>query len=1029
MNYIICRINSTNTYQYLFIFDVQAHPEMNFFYISFSFLILLLLPQKTFAQGPYYTIWYSSDSNHLPQNSVKGITPDKYGFIWLSTENGLVRYDGRNFKVFNMENVKNITSNRVTYFRGNVETDSIVTLNEKTETFLINNRTVREINKTNNHKSNLTTSYIGLPGIHYAQKHNPFTIRTGNNKYVIDNNSIKQYGSGHKLLNHYNYTLKDSAQFFFNSGNIFILGKNNDYTSFSNGIIKSCSFDNSFHKKSKIYTNIPAQQCFIYSNKKLFYVKEKKGKIAPQSIFENFDLEQNNIVSLYYDESNEILYLGSSNKGLLIVKKQDFKQNATPYYHSSGTDDVYYALAEYSKSSIIASTGEIFDQNGSTNLISIDRYSDKFMLITDYRGDIWTKKGVKLYRFTKKSGFKQFKEWTFKNSLSTLFKAPDDKIWIGMFNDKGKKGSFLYHINSREINPDPKLFLKVDFATATLNTIDNKVLWCGSWKGLYKIILKDKTVSKIADIPNIQVRNINCKNSNEVWVCTYGKGFFLYKNNKTTAFPIDKEQHLLTTHCIIEDKAGFLWITTNKGMFLILKQDLLDYADKKLEKVYYHAYNKNAGFKNNEFNGGCNACGIYLNDETIFFPSMNGIVYFNPDEVKNRLPENDIYIDEIDVDHKTRFASDTLVLNRNFEKAKFFITSPYFGNLYNQNIETKLEGPVGQDWTPMTEDNVSFSNLPPGNYTLKARKLSGFGSKFISKDFCFTVAHAFWQTGWFTALLAALSLFLIYFIYKLRIRYIKYKNIQLQKQVVLQTQQLQNTIVTLRKTKDDLDRQIVNHKNLIKTITHDIKSPLKFMAITGRFLYNNFDRHEAALKDDIQAMYTSSAQLYHFVDNFLEYAKETDLNNNESEPYLLYDLVNEKISFFINIASAAKTTIINNIAQDLHLTANKQLLSIILHNLLDNAVKNTFDGVITFETFVNNKAITINIKDTGNGISDQKKHYYNNLLQNINDHKSKHKEMGLHMIIELLAIMDGKINISSTKNTGTVISLLFTVKN
>lgn len=1001
---------------------------MNFFYTFFS-LLLLIISQSTFAQTSYHTIWYSSDSNHLPQNSVKAITPDKYGYLWLSTENGLVRYNGQNFKVFNLENIKNITSNRMTFFRGNPDQDSIITLNEKAETILINNRTVKRINKSSKHKPIFSPSFIGLPGVHYARLNDTITIRTGNSKYIIDNKGIKQYNSLNRLLHQYNYTYKDSAQFFFNSGNLFIINKNNNYTSFSDGSIKTHQFDNFFSKKSKVYTNVPAQQCFIYSNKQLFYIKSSIGKITALPVFENFDLNQNNIVSVYYDEPNDILYLGSSNKGLLIIKKQDFKHNATPYYHSSGTDDVYYALAKYSENSIIASSGEIFAQNGNTSLINIDRYSDKFMLISDNNGDLWTKRGIKLYCFDKKSGFKKFRQWKFKNSLTSLFKAPDGKIWIGMFNNKGKKGSFLYNINPEEINPDPKLFLKLDFAVATLNTIDDEVLWCGSWKGLYKITLKNKTVSKVIDIPNVQVRSIYCKNPNEIWVCTYGKGFFLHKNNKTTAFPIDKEQFLLTTHCIIEDKTGFFWITTNKGMFLILKQDLLDYADSKLEKVYYHAYNKNAGFKNNEFNGGCNACGIYLNSETIFFPSMNGIVYFNPEKVKNRLPENDIYINEIDIDHKTAFASDTLTLSRNFEKAKFFINSPYFGNAYNQNIETKLEGPIGQDWTPMTEDNVSFSNLPPGNYTLKARKLSGFGSQWITKDFNFTVAHAFWQTGWFTALMITLSLLLIYFVYKLRIRYIKYKNVQLQEQVILQTQQLQNTITALRKTKDDLDRQIINHKNLIKTITHDIKSPLKFMAITGRFIYNNFDKQEATLKDDIQAMHTSSAQLYHFVDNFLEYAKETDINNNESEPYLLHNLIDEKIGFFKNIALAAKTSIINNTANDLYLTINKHLLSIILHNLLDNAIKNTFDGVVTFETSVKDKIITITVKDTGNGMNDQKIEYYNKLSLNINTPKPKYKEMGLHMIIELLAIMEGKINISSTKTTGTTISLFFTIKD
>src|SRR5690606_2443274 len=142
-------------------------------------------------------------------------------------------------------------------------------------------------------------------------------------------------------------------------------------------------------------------------------------------------------------------------------------------------------------------------------------------------------------------------------------------------------------------------------------------------------------------------------------------------------------------------------------------------------------------------------------------------------------------------------------------------------------------------------------------------------------------------------------------------------------------------------------RQNANHKKLIKTITHDIKSPLKFMAITGKYVYNKLENNNAnGLKAEIESTYTSSAQLYHFVDEFLEYAKDAD--NSESEPYFLAELVAEKISFFQNIALSKKIQLFNHISKKIIIRLNKHLVSIIIHNLLDNAIKNTNRGEIHF---------------------------------------------------------------------------------
>ncbi|MHA3789657.1 sensor histidine kinase [Flavobacterium hauense] len=994
-------------------------------------LIFLVISHISFGQENYHTEWFSADSKHLPQNSVKSITPDKYGYIWLSTENGVVRYDGQNFKTYNSENIKGLSSNRMLLFAGSIKKDSIIILNERSEILLINKRTVKSLDTVTHKKFFVVLSqdaYLINRNIS-SRKSKKIAFSVKDQTYTFSMDSMSLYNSNYKLSIQKKFPNNDSIQFFVSSGNLYTLNKRNEYSLFSEINQSYKKFGTGFTKKIKLYSNDIAQQTFLYSDDKLFFLKEVNGQIKAQLVFSNFNFQHNNIVSAYYDEINNILFLGSTNKGLLVVKPNDFSHNSTILHHSTGSDDVYYALTKFDNSNVLASTGEIFGTDGTTKLIDIGGYTDKYVVLLDKNGDVWTKKNNFLYRFSKKSNFKEHQQWEFENVINRLTKSSDGSIYIGigLYNKVPNKG-VLYIINPNEQSPSPKLLLNLDFPPSDILEINKNKLWCGTWEGLYEINLTTKKTQRVKSVGKSQVRNFYTPKTGETWICTYNNGFYLYRNGKITHMPKDRNGYLLTAHCILEDKQGFMWITTNQGLFVVKKQDLYNYADNTSKQVYYHAYNKSSGFLNNEFNGGCSPCGVNLNNETIFFPSMDGVVYFNPENAQKRQPSGDIFLDHAEADSIVYHDTQNLAFNRNFGKIKFFISSPFFGNPYNQNIESRLEGPVGQDWTPLTENNVSFSTLPPGEYKLQIRKLSGFGSKYIYKDYYFSVTPAFWQTGWFTALLIALGVLVIYISVKLRIRYIKHKNIQLEKQVVLRTQQLQSTVVTLRKTKEDLSVQVKNHKNLIKTITHDIKSPLKFIAITGKYLYNNLEKSGVIEKNDVKAIHTSSSQLYHFVDNFLEYAKETDLNNSESEPYSLHTLAHEKIAFFKNIATAAKTTLKNETDAHLFITVNRHLLSIILHNLLDNALKNTFGGTISIKSIKNDNSISISVTDTGKGMKPEMADYYSDLFKGKHEPK-KQNGMGLHMIAELSVIIAGKLTITSIEDKSTTITISFTQNN
>ena len=61
---------------------------------TMKFLSFLFLFFSYFVYCQNFTSkWFNVD-NGLTQNSIKDIVKDQYGFIWLTTENGIIRYDG-----------------------------------------------------------------------------------------------------------------------------------------------------------------------------------------------------------------------------------------------------------------------------------------------------------------------------------------------------------------------------------------------------------------------------------------------------------------------------------------------------------------------------------------------------------------------------------------------------------------------------------------------------------------------------------------------------------------------------------------------------------------------------------------------------------------------------------------------------------------------------------------------------------------------------------------------------------------------
>lgn len=136
-------------------------------------------------------------------------------------------------------------------------------------------------------------------------------------------------------------------------------------------------------------------------------------------------------------------------------------------------------------------------------------------------------------------------------------------------------------------------------------------------------------------------------------------------------------------------------------------------------------------------------------------------------------------------------------------------------------------------------------------------------------------------------------------------------------------------------------------------------------------------------------------------------------------------MIEAKKNIHDEIAKSTKTIIINQCDVNLNSEINIKIISIILQNLLDNAVKFTKNGTIKIGARVEKQKIIYWVSDNGLGMQQDVLDYYTNLSKNEDPEKLilSTYGIGLHLVHELLNILKGKIKFDSTINQGTTITI------
>jgi signal transduction histidine kinase/ligand-binding sensor domain-containing protein/DNA-binding response OmpR family regulator len=1025
----------------------KTFPYRTLYYMKnlIIYLLFLLLAAPIRAQD--YSFKRLQVEDGLSNNSVVSMLQDNKGFMWFGTKDGLSRYDGYSFKVFQHEpgNPQSIGSNfiRCLYEYNDylwVGTDTgLFRYNEKTESFQLievtRNQPILDVKshtdgtlwfsaagslyKINGNDTQLKPEKFGqfyITNICLTTKGEVFVSSAAELfKYVPENNSFR------KLVLNFPGGIVPVITTIAAEGNSTILIGTKDHGAFvctlANQNLQSLLpakenplFVRNFLKKGSNELWIGTESgIFVYNLKTHSYKNLKKNYGDPYS------LSDNAVYTQVLDKEGGVwagTYFGGVNY---------YPNPYTPitrYFPKVGENSISgNAVREIEKDAY----GNMWVGTEDAGLNKLDPATGRFINYTAGQG------GGSLSHSNIHGLLPRGNElWigTFEHGLDIMDITSGKVVRHYGTTKGGLRSDFIFYIYETRNHdvyvltasgihkyiPDTDTFKLVDgFPEAYLYTylIEDKsgTLWAGTyWDGLYYFNPKTKKKgfyryehNNTGSLSSNVINGIFEDSKNRLWITTEnGLNLFNPKSQNFTKYTKADGMPANVIYSILEDKKQELWVSTSNGL-----------VNFNPETKNIRVFTKSDGLLNDQFN----YCSAFLDaGGQMYFGSVKGMISFNPANFKKNTYNPPLYITDIFINNegvpvnkkgspleKSVIFSDAITLKNNQSSFRLEFSSLSFASAEMTRYWYKMEG-LNDNWIPLGKNReINFTELSAGNYVFKVKALNNDG--IWSKDndmLSVTVLPPFYAGKIAYTLYFIVLLSMGYFSLRYYHRYTRHQN-------NLRINQLEN----------EKEKEIYQAKiEFFTNIAHEIRTPLTLIkSPLEKLLKQKYKSPE--VPKQLGIMEKNTSRLLNLINELLDFRKAEMKHIKLSFVQVnVGELLEETYERFSQVVQdkGLKFELVGE-KEDVYAFVDEEAFRKVLSNLFSNAVKYSKEQV---QVILNNNAtqFQVIVKNDGEMIpADLRRKIFEPFFRLPTDKQNNGTGIGLSLAHSLIELHNGTLEI------------------
>ena len=745
-------------------------------------------PKKAITQ---YALdrWTTDDG--LPQNSVNAILQTRVGYLWLATFDGLVRFDGMQFTVFNKSNTKGIGGNRF----DTLYEDRHGALWAGTE----DSRLIR-------YQAGVFTTYTpkdGWPSSPLIQ----IEEDEAGDFQVVSRNEVAKWKDGRFITYRLEDLLPESVGAKWVGGNRLAWTGANGLSWYSRGRLNTYSIESGLPSLNlalvTVFEDHYGTVWIVTRDGGLVRVKDghfavcpvkdrrlqqvraqedRKGNIWLALVDEQLGRFKDGRLALYnassgfpettamcfYEDHEGNFWIGTS-KGLLRAREAAI----TVYTRQQGlsSDNVYSIYEDRAGGLWFGTWGSgvtRLKDGRSTHYAMKDGLGTGFItaLYEDRDGHMWIGTGIGLHRF--KDGRLSAlpdSDGFFSEGAWAIHQDRAGRFWFGTGKGliKLEGGRYTRYTTADGLAGDDVKVILEDRAGH---------LWFGTWGGLTRFGEGQFTSYTEQDgLASDHIRTLYEDADETLWIGTYDGGLGRFKDGRFTRYTTKDGLFNNGVFQILEDERGYFWMSCNKGIYRVARQELDDFADGRSRSITSIAYGRNDGLLNVECNGGRQPAGWKTSDGRLWFPTAQGAAVIDPSRIELNQEPPPVVIEEFRLNNRAVPFSETIEIspdrNNNLEiryQALSFIRPE------QQRYRYQMAG-IDDDWIEAGSRRAAYyGHLPPGKYAFTVIAANSDGVwNMTGASIRMIVIPPFYRTWWFLTLIGLSLAGLAIFSYQLRI--------------------------------------------------------------------------------------------------------------------------------------------------------------------------------------------------------------------------------------------------------------------